>query len=105
MADTVLLAPDMVTIREMLDILDGEINFLDLSINRSTTKVMAIDMAGKLIDISAVLSKDAVKQFVYLEAHINDDGNCCADIRCRFGMAKDAITQLQMLNRVGSTKN
>ncbi|XP_063634653.1 uncharacterized protein LOC134805268 [Cydia splendana] len=97
--DTVLLASSISDMQELVNRLEVESGKLGLAINRSKTKLMIVDRAGRLSAAPTIQGIDTVDEFVYLGSKICNDGSCVPEIKRRIGMAKDAMTRLQKIWR------
>lgn len=93
--DTVLLATSMEDMTELFQRLETESGNIGLAVNRSKTKVMIVDRAGTLANVTCnIPGINIVDQYIYLGSQICNDGSCVPEIKRRIGMAKDAMTRL-----------
>ncbi|XP_049886587.1 uncharacterized protein LOC126381094 [Pectinophora gossypiella] len=93
--DTVLLATSIEEMSELFQRLELESGNIGLEVNRRKTKVMIVDRAGKLTNITCnIPGISIVDRYVYLGSQICNDGSCVPEIKRRIGMAKDAMTRL-----------
>ncbi|XP_063537549.1 uncharacterized protein LOC134746908 [Cydia strobilella] len=96
--DTVLLATSVEDMQELFQRLETESDRMGLTVNRSKTKLMVVDRAKKLPRIvNIVPGVDIVDHYVYLGALIYDDGDCVPEIKRRIGLAKEAMTRLNVI--------
>ncbi|PZC71182.1 hypothetical protein B5X24_HaOG213934 [Helicoverpa armigera] len=93
--DTVLLATSMEDMTELFQRLETESGNIGLAVNRSKTKVMIVDRAGTLANVTCnIPGINIVDHYIYLGSQICNDGSCVPEIKRRIGMAKDAMTRL-----------
>ncbi|XP_063627503.1 uncharacterized protein LOC134799007 [Cydia splendana] len=92
--------------QELFQRLETESDGMGLAVNRSKTKLMVVDRAKKLPRINNIIpGVDIVDHYVYLGALIYDDGDCVPEIKRRIGIAKDAMTRLNVIwKKRGQTK-
>lgn len=83
----------MVTLLDRTEQISGE---LGLSINKSKTKIMLMDLSDKL-ELTGALNLGIVNNFTYLGSNFANSGSCETEVRRRIGLAKTAMSQLVKL--------
>ena len=98
--DTALLADNITSMRIFLHRVDAAGNNAGLKLNAKKTKAMHITGPGsqdpQQIRINGTDLKN-VTDFKYLGSIKASDGTCTKDIKCRIGMAKQKMVQLNII--------
>jgi hypothetical protein len=94
--DTTLLAGNIESLANEIQLIETESKNFGLTLNRSKTKIMIIDKQRTAIPNNTILNDiEVVDTFNYLGALINNNGTCRDEIKRRINLGRIAMNNLQ----------